>query len=263
VIWLLLFACKSAPLGPDSLDAKQYATATVAEEFEVGLRACEQISTEGLRSECQAFLVQQHGRNHPERAAEICAIQPPGIWKDECHFLLAEALTVPERPAVAAAFCQQAGRYFRPCFMHLFSAHAGHLVSSLPADEVVEAYQTAITLGGENPPKDFAHLAWSLLFRRKTLTEMRFDPELCTHLKEQAIACRSGVREALLRTLQKNSRAMSAEKKQEICEHTTTTASALKPVIAKAFDVEISAHPSLDAPLTRWHTQACRSIPRK
>ncbi len=263
MIWLLLIACKSAPELPASLDAKQYADAANESNFQSAIDLCKSISSQDLAAECQAFLVQQHGRKNPERAEQVCAAQEPGLWKDECYFLLAEALTVPEKPADAAAFCRKSGRYFQPCFMHLFSAHAGHLVSALPETEVANAYQQAIALGGENPPKDFSHLAWSLLFRRKTLTEMRFDPDQCSTLQDQAIACRSGIREALLRTLQKKTRALSEEKKQEICDHTTTTAAALQSLIAKTFEVSISSHPSLDAPLTRWHTQACRSIPRK
>ncbi|MEC7241867.1 MAG: hypothetical protein VXW32_11595 [Myxococcota bacterium] len=200
MIGLLLLACSfSVPERPT--DIESYTLASVAEDLSSGLTHCSAIRKPALQAECIAFQVREHARNHTEASQAACAAIPAGIWRDECFFLLADGAIEASQPEKTATFCKEAGRYFQPCFMHLFKAHAGFLRSELPHGAAHQAYERAVALGGPEAPKDFAHRAWSVFFRSSGGEDRLYDTTACTDLGDRSRACVSGVREALIRRL--------------------------------------------------------------
>jgi hypothetical protein len=256
---LALFACSSAPQS-NSHDIAAYVQAAEQKDLTEGLAACDRIEDPALKGECTAFQVQEHGRKRPNRSQSACEGLSDGLWRDECHFLLAEAVALPEKPEAAAAVCRASGRYFQPCFMHLLSAHAGHLRSTRPAEEVNGAYAQAVALAGEGAPADFAHRAWSLLFREEAERSGTLDPSACEALAEYGPACRSGVREALSRALQKAMREDDGTIRQRICASEGPSAEALAPILSKEFNIRIQPHPVLNAPLEQWWKRHCKGF---
>jgi hypothetical protein len=256
VILLALLAC-SAPFEESHNDLDAYLDASHQSDFTKGLESCFRIQSTEQKGECVAFQVQNGARKHPQKATEACHKLEPGLWKDECQFLLAEGITVPEAPEAAAAACRDAGRYFQPCFMHLLNAHAGHLRSTHSPNKVIDAYASALALVGPKAPSDFRHRAWSLLFRSEAQDAPALDPGNCEQLPTHGPACRSGIREALSRSLTKAMREASPEAQQGACAVTPPKSEQLAPVLEQLFEIRIKAHPVLDAPLQQWHQQHC------
>jgi hypothetical protein len=256
VILLALFACVSGSTGA-SPDLEAYLQASEEIDWVQGLKHCHKIQEPDRLGECVAFQVQQGAREQPDAAKKACSELVPGLWKDECYFLLAEAITVAEAPTAAASACKSAGRYFQPCFMHLLKAHAGHLRSSRPATEVFSAYKAALDLAGPNAPADFRHRAWSLFFRSAAAQGPALDPESCEGFAEQGAACRSGLREALSRALSKAMREASPEQRQSACAFNPPDAAHMAPALGELFEINIRPHPLFDAPLAQWARQHC------
>ena len=232
-------------------DHQAYTSAANADTFEQGLFACSQISETSLSSECVAFQVRSHGRNHPQRAEDSCTALPEGIWRDECFFLLADAVSDPSAPAEASAICKQAGRYFQPCFMHLLKAHAGHLRAALPHGEAHAAYASAIGLAGSQAPHDFNHRAWSVFFRSAGGPDRVYDTRGCTELQSHVSDCISGVREALARRLNRS------ETPSELCAQADHTASNMKEFFAQSMGISIAPDPALNAVIRPFFKRHC------
>lgn len=263
MILLVLFACGTQPAGVSQLtvenpDLSAYLQASEETDLAQGLAHCHKIQAPDRLGECVAFQVQQGARNQPDLAEQACGDLPDGLWKDECHFLLAEAITVAEEPVPAAAACRKAGRYFQPCFMHLLNAHAGYLRSSIPVEKVFGAYEIALDLAGPEAPADFRHRAWSLFFRSEAVSGPTLDPASCEALAEYGPACRSGLREALSRALSKSMREASTAQRQTACGIRPPDAAHLAPVLGKLFQINIQPHPVLDAPLAEWARKHCQ-----
>lgn len=256
MILLALLAC-SSPTDGSHNDIAAYLDASHQSDFTKGLESCFRIQSIEQRGECVAFQVQGGARNHPQKAQKACRQLEPSLWKDECHFLLAEGMTVAEAPEAAAEACREAGRYFQPCFMHLLNAHAGHLRSTRSPNQVIEAYASALELAGPTAPADFRHRAWSLLFRSEAQDAPALDPSHCEQLPTHGPACRSGLREALSRALTKAMREASPAAQKKACAVTPPDAKQLAPVLDQLFDIHIKEHAVLDAPLRQWHHQHC------
>jgi hypothetical protein len=257
LILLILFACGS-DIDATHTDISAYIEASNRSDFPKAIADCGRITSPDRAAECIAFQVQVHGRKHPDAAREACQELQPSLWKDECHFLLAEALTVPEHPEAAAAECRKTGRYFQPCFMHLLNAHAGHLRSTQAPEDVFIAFEKALELAGPNPPTDFRHRAWSLLFRSEALDTPVIDPGVCEHLPTHGPDCRSGLREALSRALEKAMRKSNSTAREAVCAMVRPTPELAAPLFRDILGIEIEPHPVLGAPIAQWHKRHCQ-----
>ena len=248
----ILWACQS-PVPKDNT-AELYAEAVRAATLQQGVESCEEIEADTTRHECLAFLAQAHGRTDPSATERVCSELPPSIWRDECYFLLSEAISAPETPAPGAEICRKAGRYRQPCFMHLFSGHVGFLRATHSLDEAMTRYARAIELGQSDAPKDFEHQAWSLFFRKPD--HVVIDIQSCSELGESKTKCIRGAREALRRRLNQ-----SAQKNGEwraICQG-EPTAEAQADRLNTALHIQIVPHPLLDLPIASFRNARCRA----
>ncbi len=253
MIGLLLWACQTSST-PTDLDQPAFTAAAVAATLPAGLESCDQIQAPALRSECVAFLVRDHGRAQPELAYTSCEELPSGVWRDECFFLLADTLIDARNPAQTAPICQQAGRYFQPCFMHLLKAHAGVLRAELPHGEAHSAYAAAISLAGTQAPKDFQHRAWSVFFRSAGGPDRVYDTRSCSDLSNRASDCISGVREALVRRLNR------ASIPPGLCQAKEGTVTALAPFLRSELGIAIAEDPALNAVLRPFFDRHCPTL---
>jgi hypothetical protein len=254
---LLLIACGSST-DVINTDMTAYIAASNQADFSTAIADCGRIDAPERAGECIAFQVQAHGRKRPDLAREACDTIQPGLWKDECHFLLAEALTIPEQPEIAAAECRKSGRYFQPCFMHLLNAHAGHLRTSQAPEDVFIAYEKALELAGPDAPSDFRHRGWSLLFRSEALNAPVLDPTVCERLPVHGPDCRSGLREALSRALEKAMRNANPTAQEAACTMENPTPEESAPLFKQFFNIEINPHPILRAPISQWYKRHCQ-----
>ena len=62
----------------------------------------------------------------------------PSIWRDECFFAVGGDL-LQGRPVRVRSHVSPAGRYRKPCFMHLFAEHVGYLRSEHTLHEAMNA----------------------------------------------------------------------------------------------------------------------------
>jgi hypothetical protein len=83
-----------------------------------------------LAGDC-ALAVLQHTR--PDRRAglvELCGGLPEGLWRQECHFILAESIRR-EDPEEAVALCELSGSFRDDCRQHLWQHDLHGLVTRL------------------------------------------------------------------------------------------------------------------------------------
>ena len=254
MIALLLVACGvSSPEA--SSDITSYTSASTAQDLASGLALCQEISETPLRSECVAFQVREHAREHTGASEKACRELPDGLWRDECFFLLADGAINAKEPQKTAPYCRDAGRYFQPCFMHLFKAHAGQLRSQLPQGEAHELFEKAVALGGTDAPKDFAHRAWSVFFRSSGGEDRLYDTSPCADLEGLERACVSGVREALARRLNRSAAP------PELCTIEVSELGQWSELLQGNMGIRVAQDPALLAVLTPYQRRHCPPAP--
>ncbi|MEL6350122.1 MAG: hypothetical protein AAFV53_43885 [Myxococcota bacterium] len=112
---------------------------------------CQRIEDPSLSAECVALSAPAL----PEAdALAACETLPsPSPWRDECFFLVADAL-VAEGP-LAVKICGQAGRFERRCLGHAFGRQARTLLANHPRGHEREAFALIKEMGrsdyGEAP----------------------------------------------------------------------------------------------------------------
>ena len=250
MIGILLLAC-GLSTSSENTDIASYTASSLAPDLSSGLAHCDAIDATALRSECVAFQVRKHAREDTSASETACEQLPQGLWRDECFFLLADGAIDATTPSKTAPYCKRAGRYFQPCFMHLFKAHAGQLRSTLSQEKAQEAYALAVNLGGSEAPKDFAHRAWSVFFRSSGGEDRRYDTTGCADLDELSGACISGVREALARRLNRTAAPPN------LCAIDPTRVSAWMEVLDSSMGITIAEDPTLLAVLEPFHRRHC------
>lgn len=96
--------------------------------------ACGAITREELRGECTAQGArEQADAGRAEAAWATCGAMPGGAWRDECHFLVADALALTDDAARRA--CADAGRYREQCLGHAIAREAAVHFGAVPWGE--------------------------------------------------------------------------------------------------------------------------------
>jgi hypothetical protein len=112
ILWLLI-ACDPEP------DPLSTATAPWPQDPDALLPICDSQPFEELAVTCRVQAASFFGlRGQPQRAAEVCAMIPEGIWRDECHFRAGEELGRAGYTIPGLTHCAQAGRFARNCITH-------------------------------------------------------------------------------------------------------------------------------------------------
>ena len=99
-------------------------------------------------AECAALGVGELGRSEPDRALSLCGEIEPGVWRDECGFLVAENSVAVDGAEAAASRCTAAGRFANSCLSHIWDTAA-----SLALDRSGAVASAAAAYGGS--------LAWA------------------------------------------------------------------------------------------------------
>jgi hypothetical protein len=110
-LWLLWLGCNGSD--PSAISAYLQATRDPA------LRSCSEISDAGLAGECAALRARDLAKIDERSAIEACATIAPGMWQDECYFLVSDA--VDATGAKADALCATAGRFSSQTLSHAAS----------------------------------------------------------------------------------------------------------------------------------------------
>ena len=110
--------------GPSEVDRVRAALARPADPA-----ACAPIEDVDLRGECVAMAAGALAATDPVGAEAACRAMAPGMWRDECFFLLAD--TVGAHDAEAQRLCAEAGRYQRQCEGHALSRAVAGLLAEL------------------------------------------------------------------------------------------------------------------------------------
>jgi hypothetical protein len=105
---LLALSCGSAEPHPLS--------AYIAATRDPATGACAAIADLDLQGECAALRARDLARTDEAAAVSACAAIPAGMWHDECHFLLSDALDATGDKA--QALCATAGRFSSQCLSH-------------------------------------------------------------------------------------------------------------------------------------------------
>jgi len=84
------------------------------------LESCADTPYPELANMCRLrFAVRLSHRGEEARTWEVCTAIDSPLWRDECHFLVAEALAHHANIASALDHCALAGRYSRHCGVHI------------------------------------------------------------------------------------------------------------------------------------------------
>ena len=79
--------------------------------------ACAEIGSAALREECISMAAAERAKGGDLAGAqEVCTGMTEGFWRDECHFLVADAGKA--RGPVVAELCKGAGHLRNQCFAH-------------------------------------------------------------------------------------------------------------------------------------------------
>jgi len=81
-----------------------------------GPPACQTIADPVLRGECGALAARDLAPTDEGAAVRACEALDPGLWQDECYFLVSDALDA--TGAKAEALCATAGRFSHQCLSH-------------------------------------------------------------------------------------------------------------------------------------------------
>lgn len=122
VLLALAIACTDPPAAPLPTEAYRAALVRIAEDASAGAAACSALPGGPLRMDCLGVAAEALSRSDPSGASGVCKTMDAGLWRDECHFQVAERSREPSH-------CAQAGRFAEDCRMHLWSKH---LAGSLP-----------------------------------------------------------------------------------------------------------------------------------
>lgn len=96
--------------------------------------ACAAITRAELRGECTAQGARELADGGEAALAwEACGSMAGGAWRDECHFLVADALALTDDAARRA--CADAGRYREQCLGHAIAREAAVHFGSVPWGE--------------------------------------------------------------------------------------------------------------------------------
>lgn len=137
---LLLLACTT---NPAQSEGARFADAlrSAGTAPDAAVTACEGLDT--LRGECLTAVAAVQAGSIGVDAGELCARVAPGVWRDECHFEVAEQ-ALHAAPADRAAQCAQAGSFAPRCRLHLWNEVAQDLLQAGALPEAVEAFRTHV-----------------------------------------------------------------------------------------------------------------------
>ena len=94
-----------------------------------------------LAAECSAFAAQHLAATDLAAAQDRCATIPPGLWHDECGFLVCDAANV--SVVAARRCCADAGRYSTRCLGHAVTREVTAAVAAFPRGAEDQAWQAA------------------------------------------------------------------------------------------------------------------------
>ena len=188
--------------GEHRADPTLYVQALTADlPFEQAMGCCRSIREEQVSQDCQLAVMERHGRL--EEAD--CGAMPGGLWRDECHFLLAERQWDAGRRQQAIATCGTT-RFGRACVYHLVWK-LGEDVEEAPGAEAEEALRL---FAGNTLAPDAPRVFWRDRFRRRLGEGLPLDPTECVGLRDISF-CRSALDHQLVALLDAQHRARGAE----------------------------------------------------
>jgi len=181
IAWLLGCAVATAP------DAELMAGALHAATVAEGLATCAQMSTENARGDCSIPVLERHGALS---GAQCDRIEAP-IWRDECHFLLAEQEILGGEVVGALARCGQT-RFARNCGWHLVRTSVQASLDEAPdtLEPRLAPFRTAAAL------PDGERLFWFIRLMEHMGRGVAIDPATCGGIPSAA-ACLEGAERAI------------------------------------------------------------------
>lgn len=185
---LLALACAEAPSPPPATVAYRAALVRLSSEPGAGPAACRGLPAGALLVDCLGVAAEGLARTDPQAATAVCASLDAGLWRDECHFQVAER-------SGDAARCAGAGRFEEDCRMHHWSRF---LAGTLPRDATPASAEAA--LAAALPEAGFPEgdpRPWLAAFRLLGARMAPLDRALCSHLSSATGAkiCRQALKD--------------------------------------------------------------------
>lgn len=202
ILWLL--AC-SQPTFTPSHDPTAYVEATrlALTDPDAAAERCLQAGDDALISECiaqTAFTAQSAAVG-----SALCERATEDLWREECHFLVAEAAVAEVGPEQAVRdHCSRSGRFRENCVTHVWRLHATALIDAHGLADAALAYAPAKAWaeGTELDPDSLDDNFWGRFYEGAAYGEQPLDLASCEAFPEDGReACVAGVTSALKRAV--------------------------------------------------------------
>ncbi len=179
----LLVACGS---GGDGSSGQRYLAAldpTVA--LDAALAGCAALPTLDAQGDCATAAVEARGAI----TDDACEGVPPGLWHDECRFMLAERQRAAGDLGRGLATCG-AQRFGRECTFHLIRSEAWDVHDGTAS----QALERVARLGDLPLARDAERLFWREWHHKGLVEGLQVDPARCDVLADPG-PCRSATGE--------------------------------------------------------------------
>ena len=102
-----------------------------------------------LLGECIGMSARELAQQDDDEAAlEACDALPVGMWRDECFFLVSDALRANGEDAIS--LCGQAGRYRNPCLGHAIAREADKILVNAERGREDETWMQLMEMVGQH-----------------------------------------------------------------------------------------------------------------
>jgi hypothetical protein len=223
---------------------------------------CARLVDPNLRGDC-AMLVALGVAAEERRAPDThCGEVPEALWRDECHFLAAEALRKRGNTDAAVQACRAAGRFASDCALHLWQRASVALVKRHGHGRLADMAEPARRMYTRWEARvgdfsDFRTRFWLKVFRQLWSEPRPVDAHLCAELgAELQPKCVAGAGVVLDQALRVS---LSDPKWAEAFCASEAPSSGGLSALPNPFPelARFQAHPGLDVVVQTFHQSFC------